>query len=459
MKKTIENINTLDFVYLVFFENFIILSQLLTKLQKKRFNLFFRKVKQLYTKGLSIKKYYVKRTYKFFSFRRNKRMEKVIKFASLYRLIALSLKAKKVGRYLIDMFSTQFVGKRAEKFIDLYLRYSLSMYKIWDENEKSGVFDFNLFEKSRVTIMRRFWVQKKSLKRMKKSLWSKIIDEVSGLGNFKKISKFGYSMRSLKITDNLFFWHVFTRKKFQQTFWLLRLKKFFKQFFAFKNLLSFKLNRRLNSKVLLGVGKASDLLLGIKMLDVWFVFYYNLFFFDASLANRFFKLSEVFYEQAGVTYIETSRVSKNDKLLLNFMFYLKIYTNLKSFKQSVEFYFNIFDGFKRMRMQGVCLGSFVEFSLLFLCCSRIFDMFLFTCNLLGLNQRSKIMKIFYKPLLLKNLTLCLMFAKYKFYFIFSKILCKFFCSTSNGSNFYVDLWKVKEKDFYFELVNNYIKVI
>ena len=52
--------------------------------------------------------------------------------------------------------------------------------------------------------------------------------------NFRYVKNFGYNIKSLKVTDQLFFWHAFTRKKLKQTLWIFRTSQIFRKILHFK---------------------------------------------------------------------------------------------------------------------------------------------------------------------------------------------------------------------------------
>ena len=66
------------------------------------------------------------------------------------------------------------------------------------------------------------------------NLWKKVEESTDMTQDFRVLKRFGYSMREFKVSEQLFFWHAFTRKKIQHNLWLYQGKKYFKMLAFFR---------------------------------------------------------------------------------------------------------------------------------------------------------------------------------------------------------------------------------
>lgn len=209
----------------LFYENALVFSKVIK--QAKKHNLFEKKIRYIKARIVAKNSFgFEKRNHNFQTHIINKDKKKMPKLSVIYNLMLLSLKVKNLGNKLLTGFATKFVGKEAQALVNNFLNTYAFMYRSWYENEKWGFFDEDLTEKTKLKLMKYFWLNK-SRRFLKSRLWTRAYQH--NRSGFRYVKKFGYNLRSLKFTDQLFFWHAFTRKKLKQTLWVSRTCQIFRR--------------------------------------------------------------------------------------------------------------------------------------------------------------------------------------------------------------------------------------
>jgi len=219
-----------NLVGFVLYENALIFPKLLKK--SKKHNFFSQKVRYLKARIVTNNFFgFKKRSYTFSAHLLNAKKKIIPKTQAIYRLFLLALKVRSLGKQIFKNFDSKFVGNEARFLVKQYLNTYIAMYKFWYENEKWGFFDEDLTEKTKLKLMKYFWLNKP-----RRFLRAKIWKRAYPLDNFsfRYVKKFGYNMKSLKVTDQLFFWHAFTRKKLKQTLWIFRTSQIYKKILCLK---------------------------------------------------------------------------------------------------------------------------------------------------------------------------------------------------------------------------------
>jgi len=298
----------------VLYENALIFPKILKK--SKKHNIFSQKVRYLKARIVTNNFFgFKKRSYTFSAHLLGVKKKVVPKIQAIYRLFLLALKVRSLGKQIFKNFFSKFVGNEARFLVKQYLNTYITMYKFWYENEKWGFFDEDLTEKTKLKLMKYFWLNKP-----RRFLRAKIWKRAYPLDNFsfRHVKRFGYNMKSLKVTDQLFFWHAFTRKKLKQTLWIFRTSQIFKKILCLK-----KKSKKFSILKILGENK--------KFLEICHFFSKlnlteNSVKFD--LANFAIKFNILMSKVKNLAYIFFHLKSyKNDSFVLMFLFsrFLKNY--------------------------------------------------------------------------------------------------------------------------------------
>jgi len=227
----------------VFQERYVkVLEQILGS-QTEGFSVFLDKIRVAEAHLKDLRGFYFKEQKTFSAFLKRKKHTESRSISLLFKLVKIINVVDVLCLELQKKFSTKFVGMKAFRLVQKFLDNYCYLYEYWLEFERAGIFDQMISFKNKVKLMRSFWYPRKARRFLREPIWKSVCPDRNFVTDFKKVKRLGFSMSELKLTDELFFWHAFTRKKINQNMWFIRSKKMFRKLSVLRQ------NKLLNKKI------------------------------------------------------------------------------------------------------------------------------------------------------------------------------------------------------------------